>query len=147
MKKLVNKQIRIKAHEYLLQLKDSHEKTEHLYPSDKMQDYLQSMDITNKEKILLFKLRIWMIPVKANFSSNNRNGIHCELCDDRESEENQLHLLQCKALVNHPDLKEEIPTITYNDIFKDLASQVKAAKVWSKIMSVRKVMQGLKNKT
>ena len=48
MKKLVNKQI--KAHEYLLQLKDSHEKTEHLYPSDKLQDYLQSMDITKNEK-------------------------------------------------------------------------------------------------
>ena len=46
MKKMVNTQIRIKALEYLLQMKDSHEKTEHLYPAEKRQDYLQSMDIT-----------------------------------------------------------------------------------------------------
>ena len=67
MKKMVNTQIRIKALEYLLQMKDSHEKTEHLYPADKMQDYLQSMDLTKNEKILLFKLRIWMIPIKQTF--------------------------------------------------------------------------------
>ena len=50
MKKLVEKQIRIKADQYLLELRDSHEKTEHLNPSNKMQDYLQSMDLRKDEK-------------------------------------------------------------------------------------------------
>ena len=48
--------------------------------------------------------------------------------------------------MNDPDLKEEIQTINHDDIFKDLASQVKASKVWSKIMDDRKVILGRKDK-
>ena len=48
--------------------------------------------------------------------------------------------------INHPDLKEEIQTITYDDLFKDRASQVKATKVGSTKISVRKLILGLKNK-
>ena len=143
MKKLVSKQIRIKSDEYLIELRDSHEKTACLCPSNQMQDYLKCMNISKKEKILLFKLRTWMIQVKGNFSSSHINNMQCGLCGDKESEETQLHLLQCNFLVNHPDIKQDISKIKYEDIFKDLSSQVNAIKVWTKIMSIRKVKLGI----
>ena len=144
MKKLVTKQIRMKADEYLVQFRDSHEKTEHLNPISKMNDYLQSLHMTKEEKILLFKLRIWMVPVKANFSSRFKDNLQCDMCADKNSEESQMHLLHCKYLLDHPDLKLEILTIRYDDIFKDLQSQIKAIKVLKKIMSVRKIKLGIK---
>ena len=58
--------------------------------------------------------------MKGNFSSSHRNKIQCDLCGDKDSEETQLHLLQCNFLVNHPDLKQNISKINYEDIFKDL---------------------------
>ena len=139
MKKLVAQKVRIKADDYLLKLKEKHVKTEQLYPSDKMQEYLKTDQLTKSEKILLFKLRSRMIEIKGNFQESHRSNLHCELCEDETEDETQNHLLKCNFLLNHPDLQQEITTIKLNDIFSDLASQVKAVKVWKKILEVRKM--------
>ena len=139
VKKLVSKSIKSKSDEYLLKLKDSHVKTEHLHPSENMQEYLKSDKLTKQEKILLFKLRIRMIEVKGNFQERHKGNLHCELCEDVTEEETQMHLLKCQFLTKHPELEQLISEIRYNDIFGDLASQVKAIKVWKKIVSVRKI--------
>ena len=110
----------------------------------KMNDYLQSLHMTKEEKILLFKLRIWMVPVKANFSASFKDNLQCDMCGDKNSEESQMHLLHCNYLINHPELILDIQTIKYDDIFKDLQSQIRAIKVWRKIMSVRKIKLGIK---
>ena len=149
VKKLVSKSIRSKSDEYLLKLKDSHVKTEHLYPCEKMQEYLKSVKLTKPEKILLFKLRIRMIDIKGNFQERHRGNLHCELCEDETEdeteEETQMHLLRCQFLKKHPDLEQSISEIRYDDIFGDLDSQVKAIKVWKKIVSVRKIHLKKKN--
>jgi hypothetical protein len=139
LKKLVAQKLRLKTDEYLLKLKQNHVKTEHLYPSDKMQEYLKTDQLSKSEKILLFKLRSRMIQIKGNFPECHRSNPHCELCEDETEDETQSHLLKCNSLLNHPDLEQEIVTIKPNDIFNDLASQVKAVKVWKKILEVRKI--------
>ena len=131
--------MRIKTDEYLLKLKKSHTKTEHLYPSDEMQEYLKTDQLTRSEKILLFKLRTRMVDLKGNFSESHRGNLHCELCDDEREDETQMHLLQCKFLLKHHELGSELTKIKYDDIFSDLASQIKAVKIWKKIFTVRKL--------
>ena len=79
-----------------------------------------------------------MLPVKANFRNMHTN-LQCDLCKDQNAVESQLHLLNCKVLQNHPQLKNEIDTIAYDDIFKDLSKQVRAARVWRKIWTVRNI--------
>ena len=139
IKKLVANKIRIKTDEYLLKLKNSHTKTENLYTSDEMQEYLKTDQLTRSEKILLFKLRTRMADLKGNFSESHRGNLHCELCKDESEDETQRHLLQCTFVVNHPEVGPEVQQIKYDDIFSDLASQVKAVKIWKKILNVRKL--------
>ena len=143
MTKLVKAKIKIQSEQYLLNLKESHVKTEKLYPSENMKEYLVTEELTTEEKRLLFKLKTFMIQLKGNFSRGQRGNLKCDLCNDVNSEETQMHLLECTFLVNHPELKSDIKSIKYDDIFQNLSSQVKAIKVWKKILSVRKI-KGLK---
>ena len=78
-----------------------------------------------------------MTQLKANFSSMHKNNMQCDLCQEEDSIESQTHLLQCSFLTNHEDLKHDIKTIKYEDIYDNLDAQVKAVKVWSKIMKTR----------
>ena len=61
MKKLVLSGIKLKAQEFLMKLKDSYVKTEQLVPSDEIQEYLTTEELTTAEKRLLFKLKIQKI--------------------------------------------------------------------------------------
>ena len=109
-----------------------------------MKEYLSCEDMTTEEKRLLFKLRISMVQLKANFKNSHRGNLQCEMCDDEKSVESQMHLLECQFLTSHPDLKTVIKTVKYGDIFKELPTQIKAVKVWRKIMNIRKIKLGLK---
>ena len=140
MTKLVKEKIREQATKYLLNLKAKHVKTEHLFPIQHMRDYLATDQLNTEEKKLLFQLRISMIPLKGNFSNAHKDNIQCDLCEDENLRETQMHLLTCNVLVNHPDLQSVIKTINYDDI----STQVKAIKVWKRILSVRKILLGQK---
>ena len=50
MKKLVLSGIKIRSQEFLMKLKDSHVKTEQLVPSDEIQEYLITEELTTAEK-------------------------------------------------------------------------------------------------
>lgn len=144
MSKLVKEKIREQADKYLLNMKAKHVKTSKLFPIPHMREYLTSDELNTEEKKLLFKLRISMIQLKGNFSNAHKDNLQCDLCEEENSRETQMHLLVCNVLVNHPDLQAVIKTIKYDDIYQDLSSQVKATKVWKKIISVRKIELGLK---
>ena len=62
--------------------------------------------------------------------------MYCSLCTSG-AEESELHLLQCKAIVDEPEVKEEITKIEYSDIFSGVERQIKAVKVFSKIFKIR----------
>ena len=85
-----------------------------------------------------------MIDLKGNFKSSNKGNLQCDLCEEKNSVENQTHLLQCTFFIHHPELKTEIDSIEYEDIFKSLSSQIRAVKVWKKLLFVRKVKLGIK---
>ena len=135
MSKLVKSKIREQSDKYLLVLREKHVKTEKLSPLPAINSYLISEELSTKEKQLLFKLRVSMLPLKANFSNAHRN-LQCDLCNEYNTTESQVHLLQCRVLVTNPQFLSVITTIKYDDIFKDLSTQIKAVKVWSKIWSV-----------
>ena len=139
MSKLVKSKIRELSDKYLLELKAKHTKSEKLFPIPHMNEYLATEELNTEEKRLLFKLRISMVQLRGNFSSANKDNLQCELCKDENSKETQIHLLQCYVIVNHPDLKETVQTIKYDDIFENLPAQIKAVKVWKQILSVRKI--------
>ena len=136
----MKEKIREQADKYLLNMKAKHVKTSKLFPIPQMREYLTSDELHTEEKKLLFKLRISIIQLKGNFHNDN---LQCDLCKEENSRETQMHLLVCNVLVNHPDLQAIIKTIKYDDIYQDLSSQVKAIKVWKKILSVRKIKLGL----
>ena len=144
MTKLVNEKIQSLADKYLLEMQESHVKTKNILTSAKMKEYLCCEELTTEEKRLLFKLRISMVQLKANFKNSYRENLHCEMCNDYNSEESQMHHLECQFPTSHPDLKVEIKTVKYEDIFKDLPIQIKAVKAWRKIMKIRKIRLGLK---
>ena len=144
MSKLVKSRIREQSNKYLLEMKAKHTKSDKLFPIPQMNEYLATEELNTEEKRLLFKLRISMVQLKGNFSSANKGNLQCELCNDENSKETQMHLLQCSVILNHPDLKETVKNIKYDDIFENLPAQVKAVKVWKHILSVRKVELGRK---
>ena len=101
-----------------------------------MQKYLLCDELSTQEKQTLFKLRSKMLSIKANFKNKHRNNISCSICNDKNSEESEIHLLSCPSLVNHPKLKNEINKVKYSDVFSDLTKQQQAVKVFKQIMQI-----------
>ena len=126
------------AAKYLLQLKKSHSKTEHLrFNGFKPAEYLMTRNLTSKEVQTLFKLRTRMIDVKGNFSSAHTNNMWCKLC--LLFTETQQHLLECPVLrlktKNLVDLKEA----DYQMIFGTLKNQEKLLKFTKFLLKQEKI--------
>lgn len=122
---------------YLMQLKRSHSKTEHLtFNGFKPAEYLMSKNLTSKEVQTLFQLRTRMVDVKGNFSSAHSNNMWCKLC--LLFTETQQHLLECPVLrirtKNLIDFKEA----DYPMIFGNLKNQEKIAKIYKILIEARK---------
>ena len=59
-----------------------------------------------KQKQLLFKLRSRSVHTKANYKNKYKFELSCSLCKDKDTEENDSHLLVCPAilpLLKHPE--------------------------------------------
>ena len=125
------------SEEYLKKQIAKHSKTDKLYPSDKMQNYLINLNMTVEEKKLLFLLRSRMYSVKKNFQ-NGISDIQCTLCS--KSEEDQQHLLVCEEIVKEEELKNVLvkSKISYEDIFGPPNKQTVAVKVWRVIDKIWK---------
>ena len=136
-RKMVNKSIQQLSEEYLKKQIAKHSKTDKLYPSDKMQNYLINLNMTVEEKKLLFLLRSRMYSVKKNFQNGN-SDIQCTLCS--KSEEDQQHLLVCEEIVKEEELKNVLvkSKISYEDIFGPPNKQTDAVKVWRVIDKIWK---------
>ena len=135
-RKLVNEKISELSIKYLLSLKikNNEEKTKskNIWPSTNMKEYLRSNKLSTEEKQLLFSMRCRVNPLKWNYKSKYTNNMSCSICpsDDQDSE---LHLLKCESIVSEPDIKDQINSIEYSDIFSDLKKQIRAVKVWKNI--------------
>ena len=146
-RKLVKKGVNKLSEEYLLKMIEKHSKTSKLYPSEKMQSYLMSLDLTVAEKKMLFLLRSRMYPVKNNFQ-NGHNDLQCSLC--QKALESQEHLLVCEGIVNEKELKNAIINrkISYEDIFGSQNKQREAIRIWMLIDKIwRRKLKNIKTQS
>ena len=120
---MIKKNVRIKAFEYLMKIKDSHSKTRKLAYSDlSLQEYLQpSSPLSIMEKQFFFSARCRMIDIRCNFKNGN-SDLMCRKC--RKEPESQQHILQCPEIIKTPN------NIEYDDLFKkDLDKLIAAGKL------------------
>ena len=113
-KELVKQKVKGAALDYLKMLQKTHSKAKNLnYSELSLQQYLKSgtSKMTIKEKCFAFAARSRTIDVKCNKLWGQKN-LRCRLgCDE---EENQAHLLQCKAIAGS-DIVKDVPK--YEDIY------------------------------
>ena len=106
-----------------------------MYEQLQIQKYMEHKNFDQKLIQLLFCLRTRMVKVKANFKNLYSNTI-CELC--LQNEETQSHLLECEVLIEKcPELFNDVD-VEYEDIFSNTTKQLKAVKLFSAILEVRK---------
>ena len=77
-----------------------------------------------------------MCPNKTNFEGMYKPDLSCSLCLDKTKKETELHLLNCDFFLQYPELCAEMKNIEYEDIFKDVAKQTKAVRVWIKVFKI-----------
>ena len=134
-KSIVLKSIHELTTDHMTKFIDKPSKSENLYPSDTMQDYLVNLNTTVKEKKLLFLLRSRMFPVKMNYQQKYSNLL-CSLCS--RTEESQEHLLACEEIVNEEELKLCLmrKNVLYRDIFGPPSKQTESIKIWSVVENI-----------
>ena len=137
-KNIIMKQIKNAAFLYFMGLKETHKKLDQVeYKELKMQEYLGSRLLNNKEKKLLYLLRSRCYDVKSNFKKMHRNNTHCRFgC---LTIEDQIHALtKCQPL----NLKHKLKiNIEYSSIFSSLSNQEEAIKFFIYIDQIREHMK------
>ena len=62
----------------------------------------------------------------------------CRICDSKEEEESEKHLLKCAKLVKHLDKNIDIANARYENIFSEkIEDQVSITKVYHSIFKIR----------
>ena len=130
-KKLVSEKIRESARIYLANLQSKHSKSKGLRFSNGMQPYLTTVELSTKEKQLLFSLRTNTFDCKSNFSYKYGPNIECSKCKKPDTQE---HLLLCEETTSGLSLDG----IRYSDIFGNLKDQVRVTKIIKEIADRRK---------
>ena len=117
-------------------LKESHSKVKDIsHTSLKIQPYLKNLNLSYKEKQILFKLRTRMTNVKSNFKTMHTD-IFCDLCD-KGIEQTDAHLLDCLYFIeNCPQLNDD-NGIEYEDIFMNIKAQVQVTKIYKLIFDIK----------
>ena len=134
-KKLIKKQIRIKAAEYICSLQEGHTKTKDLN-SYKYQSYLSSDQLSIEHKKLLFQLRTRSTHTRANYKNKFKFDLSCPLCKDKTAEQTDAHLLACSAIDNMLEDKTELHQVIHDNIFHDLEDQIKVTDVYRQIFKL-----------
>ena len=137
-KSLVKSRLKKLAYKYLLDKRSS--KTSHLNDFN-YQEYLSSKLLTLRQKRLLFKFRIRMVSdIRDNYKNLFKNSMHCPLCDhfsESTHYDDQPSLLTCPVIQKNEELRNQIKTINYSDIFGSIDCQIPAIKVLEKVLQYR----------
>ena len=132
-KSIVKEKLQFKVMAYLISMQNKHTKSERLSYDGNMKEYLKDENLSVSEKKFLFKLRSKMLRIKSNFSSAFKNNLSCLLCLDKESIEDENHLVNCLFIARKLNLNQEVK---YEDAFLDISRQHEAVKVFKKIMEI-----------
>ena len=108
----------------------------------RIQKYLIADELVKEEQLLLFSLRTFTFPVKANFQYLHKS-MECRACEDPKSIENEIHLIQ-----NCPIFQDEqSERINLEHIFGTFEQQVLFIKQFKLISRKWKLILELKDKT
>ena len=89
-----------------------------------------------QEKKLLFSLRTRSVPVKRNYSNKYKPNLFCNLCENQNEEESEMHILRCEALNEEPINDED-----YEDIYSDnLEKQQRITQIFQNILKKRRIL-------
>ena len=105
---MLKEKIKAAAFKHLTEIQMTKSKAKDLtYESLALQKYLSSSNSMNiAEKQFMFNARSNMLDLKSNYKQG-KSDLLCRLCQN--SEENQLHLLQCEGLQDSSLLTQHIP--------------------------------------
>ena len=123
-------------------LQNTHSKVRDIkYPNFRIQPYLKSHTFTTEMASILLNMRSSMTRnFKSNFTSIHRDNLNCQLkCQDKNAQDSQSHLLQCKVLLQKLSLEEltRKNNVKYEDIFDNLEKQREVAVVLTRLLEVR----------
>ena len=139
LKIIVDKLIKEDAFNELSKMKENHSKVRSIkHKNLEMQNYLKCSEIKimQDEAQEIFKIRCRVTEVKNNFKGRYEN-VECDFCDEQED---QKHILECKALnENNNEKYEKIPE--YEEILKNNAKdQIKITRKFIENLEIRKQM-------
>ena len=121
---------------YLEKIKESHSKVKEVtHKVLKIQPYFQNLNLSYKEKQLLFKLRTRMTNVKSNFKSMHTD-ISCKFCK-KDTPETDAHLLDCLFFINSCSQLNEDNIVEHEDIFMDIEAQIRVTKIYKFIFEIK----------
>ena len=107
------------------------------YKNLNIQDYFLPGNMNVTQCNLLFALRARMAAVKCNFR-NKYEDLTCPVCADSKYEDTQLHLLECKTLLNGTNILVR-NKICYNDIYSsDIQKQERIVGLFEDLFSKRR---------
>ena len=121
LKNIICEKIKMKAFNYLSELKENHSKVRKIKHSElKLQPFLASKhsEMTIKEKRFAVAARTRMLELKANFKVGAADT-KCRRCEGEE--ETQEHLLHCPAMSDFSPV-QGVPQ--YNDIFEENSTKI-----------------------
>ena len=127
-KKIIKALVNKAAFGFFLKAKEGHSKLDKIqYTQLRIQPYLSTTLISNKQKELLYILRSNCHSSKMNFKKLNRNNLKCVLCSKPED---QVHTFtQCQPIINH--FKSSF--LQYSNIFGSLEQQIETIQVFYQI--------------
>ena len=64
--------------------------------------------------------------------------MHCRLCQDTNEEESEIHLLNCKKIIDNINSEINLSTAKYENIFSEnVDDQIQVVKIFDKIFKLR----------
>ena len=135
---IVTRAVDIEALEYLNSIASGHSKAEDLVKTRRIrEEYFVDNRFSKSEIELLFALRTRTVPdIKANFPSQHKNNLVCDLC--QVAIDCQEHLLTCYKLNKNSVTPSKM---SYSDIYKDTTKQLGIVKHVKKLLRIREVLK------
>ena len=134
-KTLVDKNVKSYAFKYLTLEAGRHSKSEEIAKNTNFQkkSYFSDRRFSKDDVQLLFSLRTKILDCKNNFKEQYNNILHCRICKNENTVENEDHLLTCSVL------NSESYDVKFADVYGNIDVQYKATQAFKKVMRRRSV--------
>ena len=135
-REIVKRQVKKRAFQYLLELKNSHSKMKDIeYEDWKQQSYLRSNRVTTSQARNIYKYRVRMSNLKCNRKRSHAD-LSCDLCNLALDEDR--HLLQCAVIKEKSVNIRNNRLSKYEDIFgSDVDKMVSTVNLLEEALSIR----------